>query len=114
MTLTKYIIGFVLSLGLTLVAYFMVTENVASGLTLLLILGGLALVQMIVQLVYFLHLGEEVAPRYRLLSFVYMAGSLLIIVVGSIWIMQNLDYNMMNMSANEKTEYMLKQHDKGF
>mgnify|MGYP000884197578 FL=1 len=114
MTLKKYVIGFVLSLALTLLAYVVVTGGVVSGTALLWLLGGLALVQMIVQLVYFLHLGEEVGPRYRLQSFLYMAGALVIIVVGSIWIMQNLNYNMMNMSPDEKTQYMLKEHDKGF
>lgn len=114
MTIKNYTIGFVLSLALTLAAYFAVVNELASGLTLLLILGGLAIAQMIVQLIYFLHLGEEMRPRYRLASFLFMAGILLIIVVGSIWIMHHLDYNMMNMSPNEKTEYMLNQHDKGF
>lgn len=114
MTYTKYIIGFVLSLMLTITAYLVVTTNAITGTALLLLLGGLALVQMIVQLIYFLHLDEEIAPRYRLLSFVFMAGVLVILVVGSIWIMQNLDYNMMNMSPSEKDSYMLKEHDKGF
>ena len=113
MTLTRYTIGFVLSLLLTFIVYLL-TVGVGGGFLMIIAISLLAVVQMIVQLVYFLHLGEEVAPRYRLLSFLYMAGSLVIIVVGSIWIMQNLDYNMMNMSADQKTQYMLKEHDKGF
>jgi cytochrome o ubiquinol oxidase operon protein cyoD len=114
MTLTKYTIGFVLSLFLTLTAYVIVTRGIVDGTPLLMILGGLAVVQMIVQLVYFLHLDKEVAPRYRVLSFIYMAGSLIIIVAGSIWIMQNMDYNMTHMTPEEKTNYMMTQHDKGF
>jgi cytochrome o ubiquinol oxidase operon protein cyoD len=114
MTLTKYIIGFILSLILTLAAYFMVVEDVATGMTIILILGVLALVQMVVQLVFFLHLGEEVGPRYKLASFLFMGGILLIIVVGSIWIMDNLNYNMMEMSPQQKSDYMKTQHDKGF
>jgi len=114
MTLQKYIIGFVGSLLLTLVAYFLVTNNMVGGLTLLLILGGLALVQMIVQLVYFLHLGDEARPRYKLASFVFMAGILAIVVVGSIWIMNNLNANMMDMTPTEKDNYMKTQFDKGF
>ena len=114
MTLTKYIIGFVLSLGLTMVAYFMVVDGLLSGITLILALGALALLQMLVQLIFFLHLGDEVGPRYKLASFVFMAGILLIIVVGSIWIMNNLNYNMMDMSPGQKTDYMNTQRDKGF
>lgn len=114
MTLSKYIIGFVLSLLLTLVAFGIVVGEVLSGMALLLALGGLALVQMIVQLLYFLHLGEEVGPRYKLASFGFMVIILLIIVVGSVWIMDNLNYNMMDMSPQQKTDYMKTQHDKGF
>lgn len=113
MTRARYTIGFVLSLVLTLVAYNLAVYGEANTL-LLLTLGVLAIAQMIVQLVFFLHLGDEVRPRYKLASFVFMAGILLIIVVGSLWIMANLDYNMQHMSANEKENYMMKQHDKGF
>lgn len=114
MTLQKYIVGFVLSLIVTLAAYIMVVESFVSGFALIVLLCALAVVQMIVQLVYFLHLGEEVGPRYKLASFLLMAGLLLIIVVGSLWIMQHLNYNMMNMTPDEKSEYMLEEHDKGF
>lgn len=114
MTLTKYIIGFVLSLILTLTAYFLVVEEVVSGLTLFAALGALAFIQMVVQLAYFLHLGEEVGPRYKLASFIFMGGILLIVVVGSVWIMNNLNYNMMEMTPQQKTDYMMTQHDKGF
>lgn len=114
MTLKKYTIGFVLSLVLTLGAYIIVVRDYMTGTALLLLLAGLALVQMIVQLVYFLHLDEEVKPRYRLMLFVFMAGVLAILVIGSLWIMANLDYNMMHMTPTQKTNYMLLEHDKGF
>lgn len=114
MTLGKYVIGFVLSLALTLVAFFLVANELLTGMQLVLALGGLALVQLVVQLTYFLHLGDEVGPRYKLASFVFMGGILLIVVVGSVWIMDNLNDNMMNMSPNQKTDYMKTQHDKGF
>ncbi len=113
MTVGRYAVGFVLSLLLTIVAYVLVVGD-ASSPWLLPALGVLAVIQMIVQLVFFLHLGEETGPRYKLVSFVFMAGILLIVVVGSLWIMQNLDYNMMHMSPLEKVEYMMTQHDKGF
>jgi cytochrome o ubiquinol oxidase operon protein cyoD len=114
MTYAKYVTGFVLSLVLTLAAYSLVVYGTMSGLWLLMTLGALALVQMVVQLIYFLHLGDEVGPRYKLWTFLAMAVTLLIVVVGSIWIMQNMNYNMMHMSADEKTHYMLTEHDKGF
>lgn len=114
MTLKNYIIGFVVSLILTLTAYFLVVGSTVTGITLLLLLAGLALAQMIAQLWYFLHLGGEARPRYRLASFLFMGLILFIVVAGSVWIMQHMDYNMMNMAPKEKNEYMLKQFDKGF
>lgn len=114
MTLTKYIIGFVLSLILTIGAYVLVVDQIFTGTQMVIILGVLALVQMVVQLLFFLHLGEEVGPKYKLASFLFMSGILLILVVGSIWIMNNMNYNMMQMSPEEKTQYMLKEFDKGF
>lgn len=113
MTIAKYTIGFVLSLILTGIAYVLVVQS-SSNPWLLPALGVLALVQMIVQLVFFLHLGDEAKPRYKTISFVFMGGIMFIIVAGSLWIMANLDYNMMHMSPQEKTDYMMTQHDKGF
>lgn len=113
MTIVKYAIGFVLSLLLTLAAYWVTVKGIDKT-TLFLILGVLALVQMVVQLVFFLHLGEEARPRYKIGTFLLMSLMLAIIVVGSIWIMENMNYNMANMTPQEKNDYMLMQHDKGF
>lgn len=113
MTIAKYSVGFLLSLILTLAAYLFVTGGFHSP-WLLGTLAALALVQMVVQLVFFLHLGDETGPRYKLLSFIFMAGTLIIIVIGSLWIMRNMNYNMANMTPSQKNSYMLTQHDKGF
>ncbi len=113
MTVTKYVIGFVLSLVLTLCAYWVTTSGV-DRTVLYWTLAVLALVQMIVQLVFFLHLGEEARPRYKLATFLLMSLMLAILVVGSIWIMENMNYNMADMTPQEKNDYMLMQHDKGF
>lgn len=113
-TYKNYLIGYALSLVTTFAAYFAVIEGWAAGWTLLGLLGVLALTQMIVQLYFFLHLGDEMKPRLRAWSFAFMAMILFIIVAGSLWIMGHLDYNMMHMSDQEKTHYMMSQKDKGF
>lgn len=113
MTLTRYTIGFVLSLLLTFAAYYYAVLG-GSETWFLPVLGILAITQMVVQLVFFLHLGEEVRPRYRLASFGFMLIILIIVVVGSLWVMVHLNQNMMHMSSDEKTNYMMTQYDKGF
>lgn len=114
MTVRNYVIGFAVSIVLTFAAYIAVVEQLASGLTLLLILGGLALSQMVIQLIYFLHLPEELRPRYKLLSFGFMVVILLIILVGSLWIMHHMNYNMMEMTPLEKDTHMNEERNKGF
>lgn len=89
-----YLIGFIGSLILTLVAYFLVVEKAFDPWTLLYILSFLASLQALVQLVFFLHLGQEAKPYWNLLVFFFMAIILICVVFGSLWIMANLDYNM--------------------
>jgi cytochrome o ubiquinol oxidase operon protein cyoD len=110
----SYVIGFVASLSLTLVAFGCVYFNILSGMQLLIVIGLLAIVQAIIQLNYFLHLGSEAKPRLRLMTFLFMFLILIIIVGGSIWIMHNLNYNMMQMTPEQKDYYMNSQRDKGF
>ena len=110
----SYVIGFVSSLLLTILAFVCVQFQLLSGTQLLLAIGVLAIIQAIVQLYYFLHLGSEAKPRLRLMTFLFMFLILLIIVGGSIWIMHHLNYSMMQMTPSEKDYYMNSQRDKGF
>lgn len=112
--LLRYSIGFVTSLVLTLGAYILASGQIVSGIELIIVLGGLALVQMLVQLVFFLHLADETRPRFRLVSFGFMTIILVIVVAGSLWIMYHLNRNMMDMNSREKDTYMTSQKDKGF
>jgi cytochrome o ubiquinol oxidase operon protein cyoD len=89
-----YIVGFVLSVVLTLVAYFTIVNGWLSGRGALLFVAALAIVQLLVQLLFFLHLGEERGPRWNLMSFLFAGLVVIIVVVGSLWIMHNLNHNM--------------------
>ncbi len=89
-----YLIGFVMSIVLTLLAYFLTTEKLMTGWALTLTISTLAFIQVIVQLLFFLHMGEESSPRWNLISFLFMVLVILILVIGTLWIMYNLDYRM--------------------
>lgn len=102
--LASYVVGFVLSIILTLTAYFLVTRGLLAGQAALWTLGGLAAVQFTVQLLCFLHLGGESRPRWKLAVFWFMLGIVFIVVVGSIWIMNNLNYHML--PASQLKSYM--------
>lgn len=108
---TTYTIGFGLSVLLTTIAFWLVMGNVLTGNALYASLLGLAVIQLYVQLHFFIHLGHETKPRWNLLAFLFMVLVVLIIVIGSIWIMNSLNYNMM---PEEMEAYMRAQIDKGF
>ena len=109
-TLKAYLIGFGLSLALTLMAFMFVNAHITSQHSdfshqaLMIVLAVFALTQFVVQLVFFLHLGAERGPQWKQLVFWLMIVVVLILVVGSVWIMQNLNYNMM--TPEETTIYM--------
>ena len=110
----RYIIGFLSALVLTLAAYGLVVGQVFTGTMLIAAIVVLAAVQLIVQLVCFLHFGSKGADaRLQQAAFYLMLIILVIIVGGSLWIMANLNYNMM-MSPEEMDKYMLKQSNNGF
>ncbi len=93
-SISSYVIGFILSLLLTLIPYFLVTRQLLSGTTLLLIILGIAIMQMFVQVFFFLHLGRGPKPFYNIVFFV-MTGAFITIIVGaSLLIMDNLYRNM--------------------
>lgn len=106
----SYTIGFILSIAFTLTAYFLVVDRLLSGNALVAAIMGLAVAQLFVQLVFFLHLGSESSPRWNQMVFWFAVGVVLIVVIGSIWIMDNLDYNMM---PKEMEQHMLDQTKKG-
>lgn len=110
---TPYIIGFGLAVILTLLAYEVTVNHRLSGAVLLGSIMGLAAVQLVVQLVFFLHLGREKGVRWNLAAFLFMLLILVIIVAGSLWIMYSLNYNM-QMTPEQMNEFMIRESNKGF
>lgn len=91
----SYVVGFALSLIITLIAYvIIVNKYFASTNQAILIIATLAIVQLFVQLIFFLHLGRESKPRWNAMALIFAGIVVLVVVFGSLWIMNNLDYNM--------------------
>lgn len=110
----RYTYGYVLAAALTFIAYSLVTGQLLEGRPLAGALLVAAAGQLYIQSRYFLHLDDDKEkPKWRLASYLFTWLTLLIIVVGSIWVLNNMNYNMM-MSPNEMTDYMLEQNGKGF
>ncbi len=99
--LKKYLIGFSISLVITLLAFIMVMNNQISGKGVYIFIGILAAIQLVVQLMFFLHIGQSKGPKWDSLAFYYTVFAIATLVIGSIWIMSNLHYNMdMNTTKN--------------
>jgi cytochrome o ubiquinol oxidase subunit IV len=82
-----YIIGFILSILLTVVALELTLNHVMSVSSLIITILVLAALQIVVQLFFFMHITEGEGPKYHVWAL--MIGLLLtaVFVGGSIWIM---------------------------
>ena len=108
LSIKPYVIGFILSITLTLLAYWAVVGGAYHAGFVIAIVVGLAILQLFVQLFFFLHLGEEMKPRWRLVILSFGVLVVCIVVFGSLWIMDNLNYNMMH-SPERMEQYMERQ-----
>ncbi|GEB33403.1 MULTISPECIES: cytochrome o ubiquinol oxidase subunit IV [Brevibacillus] len=90
-SLKSYVTGFICSIVLTIIPIVVLVNNWLEGLGSTIVFLAAALLQFIVQLVFFMHLKDEEKPRYNLMSLLLGIFIVLLIVVGSIWIMM---YNM--------------------
>lgn len=95
-TLRGYVTGFVLAVILTVIPFWLVMGNVIenSGVTALVVLG-LGAVQMVVHIVYFLHLNPRAEGGWNLLALIFTIIVVVIALVGSLWVMFHLNTNMM-------------------
>ncbi len=113
--LQQYTLGFALSVVLTMVAYLFTVNHVFTGWTLVYAIVALAVAQVVVQLIFFLHMGHESEPRWNLLALDFTLLIVVILVFGSLWIMGHLNYhtNGSNQAqTDETTNYIIK--DEGF
>ncbi len=113
-SIRSYTIGFALSLVLTFAAYILAVRGTVQGWTLVYILAALAVAQLFVQLVFFLHMSREPKPRWNITAAVFAAMVVVILVFGSLWIMKNLQYGHHHHTPSaEQTDELIK-HDEGY
>ena len=114
-SIRSYVVGFALSLGLTFLAFFLVWyhqftyHQIPSHTFLFICLIALSIIQLFVQITFFFHLGKGAKKGWNLTVFALAAIFMLILVLGSIWIMYHLNYNMLQMSPQQVEMYMQNQ-----
>ncbi|KQZ91700.1 cytochrome o ubiquinol oxidase subunit IV [Agrobacterium tumefaciens] len=98
-SLKSYMTGFVLSLILTAIPFWLVMGNVIESKTVtiaaIMILGG---IQIVVHMIYFLHMNSRSEGGWTMMALIFTVVILVIVLVGSLWVMYHLNANMMPMS----------------
>ena len=92
--LRTYLIGFGLALVLTVVPFTMIVLGGMGGGVTLAVVGALAIVQVVVHLRFFMGLDLSERKREDLDLILFSTLVLLIIVLGTVWIMGNLALRM--------------------
>jgi cytochrome o ubiquinol oxidase operon protein cyoD len=102
-SLKSYTIGFVLSVILTAIPFWLVMGNVfANPATTAFTILGFAAVQIVVHMVYFLHMNAKVEGGWSMLAMMFTLILVVIVLAGSIWVMYHMNANMMpSMDAHQ-------------
>ncbi len=97
-SLRGYLTGFVLAAVLTVIPFWLVMGHVISSpvVTAALVLG-LAAVQIVVHVVYFLHLNTRSENGWNMLAFIFTVVLVVIVLGASVWVMYHENANMMQM-----------------
>ena len=93
-TLKSYAIGFVLSIILTVIPFGVVMYSGMPHGYIIAALAIAACVQIIVHLHYFLHLDGSSSARWNVIALLFSVLVMALIIVGTIWIMYHLKYNL--------------------
>ena len=97
----KGLLGYVVGLGLatliTVVAFFIAQTTLVWGPSIPIALFVLAVAQMGVHLVFFLHITSGPDNTNNVLALAFGVLIVMLLIVGSLWIMDHLNHNMMPM-----------------
>lgn len=98
-TMRDYVIGFVLSVVLTAIPFWLIMANPLDDKALT---GGIvvifAAVQIVVHMIFFLHMNTKSEGGWNMLALLFTVVLVVIVLSGSLWVMHHLNTNMMPMS----------------
>jgi cytochrome o ubiquinol oxidase operon protein cyoD len=101
-TFKGYMTGFVLAVILTAIPFWLVMGNVlGKPSTTSFVILGLAAVQIVVHMVYFLHMDAKSESGWNMLALIFTIVLVVITLAGSLWVMYHMNTNMMPMSVHD-------------
>jgi cytochrome o ubiquinol oxidase operon protein cyoD len=104
-TFKSYMIGFVLSVILTVIPFWVVMAKQAGHLNIdttsvvaiVMILGA---IQIVVHMIYFLHMDTKSEGGWNMMALIFTITLVVIALSGSMWVMYHLNANMMPVSTD--------------
>ena len=90
-----YMIGFLLSVVLTAIPFWLVMTEALAPQTTGLVITAFAVVQIIVHMIFFLHMNHKSEGGWNMLALIFTIVVVVIAVAGSVWVMYHLNVNMM-------------------
>ena len=94
-TLRDYVIGFVLSVILTAIPFWLVMARPLPAEPTVILVMAFAAVQIVVHMIYFLHMNGKSEGGWTLTALVFTIIVVVIMLSGSLWVMYHLNTNMM-------------------
>ena len=92
---SDYVKFFIVALILTVIPFYLVWTKSSPDTITYAILFGCAFVQIFVHFKYFLHMETKTSDgRWNLVSLMFTAIVVLILIAGSVWIIYNMNVNM--------------------
>lgn len=91
----SYMIGFLLSVVLTAIPFWLVMTEALAPQTTGLVITAFAVVQIVVHMVFFLHMNHKSEGGWNMLALIFTIVIVVIAVAGSVWVMYHLNTNMM-------------------
>jgi cytochrome o ubiquinol oxidase subunit IV len=95
----SYTIGFLLSVVLTAVPFWLVMAGPFSQATTAFAIMAFALVQVVVHMIYFLHMDTKSEGGWTIMALAFTIVITVIVLAGSLWVMYHMNANMMPMGA---------------
>lgn len=94
-SMRDYVIGFGLSVILTAIPFWLVMARPFSDVTTAVAVMALAVIQIVVHMIYFLHLSPKAEDGWSVTALVFTVIVVAIMLSGSLWVMYHLNTNMM-------------------
>ena len=95
-TFKSYMIGFVLSVILTAIPFWLVMSGVIDNKQVTgIVIMVFAAVQIVVHMVFFLHMNTTSEGGWSMLALIFTLILVVIVLTGSLWVMYHLNTNMM-------------------